>query len=70
MGKQHETIPNEPQEAPIQPDRPEIQQPVDPQSPHIPEEAPPNEPQELPKQAPPQPEIPSGKEPDFNKTEV
>ena len=49
MGKQHETIPNEPQESPVQPQRPEIQQPNDPQGPAIPQEAPPNEPQELPK---------------------
>jgi len=50
MGKQHETIPNEPQEAPGQPSRPEVQQPNDPQGPSIPHEAPPNEPQEVPQQ--------------------
>ena len=63
MGKQHETIPNEPQEAPVQPLSPEVQQPTDPHTPSIPQEAPPNEPQELPKQ-PDQ----SGSE--FNQTEV
>ncbi len=50
MGKQHETIPNEPQEAPLQPSHPEVHQPNDPQGPSIPQEAPPNEPQEIPQQ--------------------
>ena len=50
MGKQHDTIPNEPQEAPVQPTRPEVQQPNDPQGPPVPQEAPPNEPQEVPQQ--------------------
>jgi hypothetical protein len=50
MGKQHETIPNEPKEAPLQPSRPEIQQPSDPQVAPIPQEAPPNEPLEVPQQ--------------------
>lgn len=30
MGKQHETIPNEPQETPVQPGRAEVKQPNDP----------------------------------------
>jgi hypothetical protein len=50
MGKQHETIPNEPQEAPVQPTRPEVQQPDDPQGPPVPREAPLTEPQEMPLQ--------------------
>ena len=63
MGKQHETIPNEPQEAPVQPQRPEIQQPGDPQEPAIPQEAPDNEPQEVPQQ-------PDQGGSQFNQTEV
>jgi len=63
MGKQHNTIPNEPQEAPVQPSRPEFQQPNDPQVTPVPQEAPENEPQEVPQQ-PGQP----GSE--FNQTEV
>lgn len=55
MGKQHETMPNEPQEAPVQPELPEVQQPSDPQTPEIPQEAPQNEPTEIPQQ--PQPEF-------------
>ena len=50
MGKQHETIPNEPQEAPVQQPQPEVQQPIDPMEPSVPQEAPQNEPQEVPQQ--------------------
>ncbi|MGN6178399.1 MAG: hypothetical protein ACTHNW_04420 [Mucilaginibacter sp.] len=57
MGKQHDTIPNEPQEAPVRPDHPEVQQPGDPQGPPIPQEAPQNEPLEIPREPAPQPEI-------------
>jgi hypothetical protein len=60
MGKQHETIPNE---APVQPSHPEVQQPNDPQGPSVPQEAPQNEPQEVPQQ-------PDQAGADFNQTEV
>jgi hypothetical protein len=50
MGKLHDTIPNEPQETPVQPSRPEVQQPNDPQSPSVPQEAPDNQPLEVPAQ--------------------
>ena len=63
MGKQHDTIPNEPQEAPVRPSRPEVQQPNDPQGPPVPQEAPENEPLEVP-----QPPGEGGAE--FNQTEV
>jgi len=52
MGKQHETMPDEPQEAPVQLERPEIKQPSDPGMPEIPREAPQNEPPEIPRQNP------------------
>lgn len=52
MGKQHETMPNEPQEAPFQPKKPEIQQPADPQTPEIAQEAPQSEPTEVPQERP------------------
>lgn len=42
------TIPFEPEEFPLRSKQPEIQQPHDPNSPGIPEEAPDNLPQELP----------------------
>lgn len=48
MGKQHDTIPNEPQETPVQSPKPEIQQPNDPRVPSVPQEAPDNQPQEVP----------------------
>jgi len=57
MGKQHETMPNEPQEAPVQSTQPEIQQPNDPKGPVIPQEAPANEPVEVPQQPNRQQEI-------------
>jgi len=63
MGKQHDTIPNEPQEAPVQSRRPEVQLPNDPQGPSLPQEAPENEPQELPQQ-------PDQGGSEFNQTEV
>ena len=60
MGKQHETIPNEP----------EVEQPNDPKVPEVPQEAPQNEPPEVPRQ-PSEPEIrPDKTGSDFNKTEV
>ena len=43
MGKQHETIPNEPEETPLQPDRTEVEQPNDPKVPEVPQEAPQND---------------------------
>lgn len=61
MSKQHETIPNEPQEAPVQPEQPEIQQPHDPNTAAVPEEAPQNDPQELPPDITPQREAEPGK---------
>ena len=71
MGKQHDTIPNEPQEAPVQPSRPAVQQSNDPQGPSVPQEAPQNEPQEVPQQPNPQPEIKSDQPAsEFNRTEV
>jgi len=70
MGKQHETIPNEPLETPVQPDRSEIQQPNDPQTPKTPQEAPQNEPLEVPQQPSPQPEIKPGAGSLLNRTEV
>jgi hypothetical protein len=55
MGKQHETIPNEPEESPARPGKPEVELPRDPQSPDIPKEAPQNEPTEVPKEPAEQP---------------
>jgi hypothetical protein len=63
MGKQHETIPNELQEAPVQPPKPEVQQPKDPSRPSVPQEAPQNEPQEIPQH-------PDRTGSEFNETEV
>ncbi|MEO3407552.1 hypothetical protein AAFN85_26780 [Mucilaginibacter sp. CAU 1740] len=63
MGKQHETMPNEPQEAPVQQPQPEIQQPKDPGTPEIPQEAPNNEPVEVPQQ-------PDQTDSELNQTEV
>ena len=69
MGKQHNTIPNEPQEAPVPPEKPDVQQPTDPHTPEIPQEAPDNEPQEVPAQ--PAPEVkPDQSGSELNKTEV
>lgn len=48
MEIQHQTIPNQPQEAPVSPPQPEIQQPTDPGQTSIPQEHPLNEPQEVP----------------------
>jgi hypothetical protein len=45
--KKH-TVPNEPEELPVEPDRPEIKQPVDPHEPEIPQREIPDVPQELP----------------------
>jgi hypothetical protein len=71
MSKQHETIPNEPQESPAQPGKPEIEMPRDPKTPDIPKEAPQQEPREVPQQPSPQPEIkPGGPASLLNKTEV
>jgi hypothetical protein len=40
MSKEHQTIPNEPQESPVQPGKPEVELPSDPKTPDIPREAP------------------------------
>jgi hypothetical protein len=45
--KKH-TVPNEPEEMPTEPNRPEIRQPSDPKSPEIPQKEIPDIPQELP----------------------
>jgi hypothetical protein len=66
MGKQHETIPDEPLEAPVQPVNPEVRQPREPNDAPVPQEAPQNEPAELPQQ----PEIKPGDGSEFNRTEV
>lgn len=50
MGKQHQTIPVEPEEAPLKQPLPEIKQPADPQQPRIPPEAPDQETEEVPRQ--------------------
>lgn len=63
MGKQHKTTPNEPQEAPVQQPKPEVQQPKDPHDPFVPQEGPNNEPVEVP-----QPPDQSSSE--WNQTEV
>jgi len=43
-----ETFPNEPEEKPVDPKRPEIQQPHDPTNPGVPQREVPDVPQELP----------------------
>jgi hypothetical protein len=48
MGKQHNTIPNEPEEMPVRKDEPEIKQPADPKVPEIPQEDPDRIPDEVP----------------------
>ena len=53
MGKQHDTIPHEPQEMPVRKEEPEIKQPNDPKVPGIPQENPERIPVELPPQDPP-----------------
>ena len=55
--KKHATIPNEPEEAPVTPENPEINQPTDPKEREIPEEAPQQDPEELPAQKD-EPEMP------------
>jgi hypothetical protein len=71
MSKEHQTIPNEQQESPVQPGKPEVELPRDPQSPNIPKEAPQHEPTEMPKEPVPRPEIGSDETgSEFNKTEV
>jgi hypothetical protein len=42
------TTPNEPEEMPVEPDRPEIKQPVNPEQPELPQKEIPDVPQELP----------------------
>lgn len=61
MTKQHQTIPKEPEEAPVKPQKPEIEQPGDPGLPKAPEESPVREPEELPPNEIPKPEIQPGK---------
>jgi hypothetical protein len=70
MGKQHETMPNEPQETPVQADKPEIPRPSDPNGPSVPQEAPQNEPQEMPKPAPRPEAKPDQTGSELNQTEV
>ncbi|MBB5395410.1 hypothetical protein [Mucilaginibacter sp. AK015] len=48
MSKKHQTIPNEPEEMPVKKDRPEIEQPVDPKAPEVPDESPDELPDEMP----------------------
>jgi hypothetical protein len=45
--KKH-TVPNEPEEMPVEPDRPEIKQPVNPEQPELPQREIPDVPQEMP----------------------
>jgi hypothetical protein len=52
MGKQRNTIPNEPQEMPVRKDAPEIRQPADPKVPEIPQEDPDWIPDEMPPEDP------------------
>jgi hypothetical protein len=52
MGKQHQTIPNEPVEMPAEKERPDIMQPADPHVPEIPQESP----DEIPDEVPPEPQ--------------
>lgn len=66
MGKQYETIPDEPQEKPGQPGNPEIIQPRDPSGAPVPQEAPQIEPVELPQP----PGIKPGDGSELNRTEV
>ncbi|MFD0792148.1 hypothetical protein ACFQZX_00890 [Mucilaginibacter litoreus] len=47
MSKQHNTIPNEPEEMPERNDKPEINKPADPSMPEIPKEAPDDIPPEI-----------------------
>lgn len=61
MGKQHETIPGEPQENPVRPGQPEIIPPKDPERPHLPQEAPDRQPVELPSVPGTAPEAEPGK---------
>lgn len=61
MGKQHQTMPGEPEEAPLTPMRPEIERPGDPQAPKVPEEAPDRQPEEVPQHPEPRPEAELGK---------
>jgi len=71
MSKQHQTLPGEPEEVPVQPENPEIKKPGDPHEPRTPEEAPQQEPKEIPDQSSPQPETgPVKGDIDYNKTEV
>ena len=71
MSKRHETIPNEPEESPAQPGKPEVEPPRDPKTPDIPREAPQHEPREVPQQPAPTPEIkPDGAGSLLNRTEV
>lgn len=61
MSKQHQTIPGEPEEAPAEMPKPEIERPADPSQPKAPEEAPNRQPEELPPNEIPKPEIQPGK---------
>lgn len=70
MSKQHETMPNEPEESPAQPGKPEVELPRDPKTPDIPREAPQHEPREMPQEPPLQPGIKPDGGSLLNKTEV
>jgi hypothetical protein len=59
--KKHETIPNEPEEAPVMPEKPGVNQPSDPKEPQIPQELPPQQPQEVPPGETTRPEFTPGK---------
>lgn len=50
MGKQHETIPNQPSETPLEWGNPEVLEPQDPGTPTMPEEKPDTGSQELPEE--------------------
>ncbi|PTR01104.1 hypothetical protein C8P68_101335 [Mucilaginibacter yixingensis] len=57
--KKH-SIPNEPDEMPVNPENPGIQRPSDPGEPQIPEEAPENIPREVPPEPANPPEVAPG----------
>jgi len=54
--RKHATIPNEPEEAPLTPQQPEVKPPTDPAEPQVPQEAPDVAPVELPPDTVVQPE--------------
>jgi hypothetical protein len=54
VSNEHQTIPSEPQESPLQPGKPEVELPRDPKTPDMPREAPLNETEEVPRQPSPE----------------